>query len=118
MLKFIVLIVPIVLPLSSAVLSKTPTKTQIPSTNITYIQHQIDALRQEIERNVAENNKVENLVKKKKKIEERVHKSDKSEIIYEKIAILGKENQSLKNEVKNQQAVIEMLITGDKCRNK
>ena len=117
MLKFIVLIVPIVLPLSSAVLSKTPTKTQIPSTNITYIQHQIDALRQEIERNVAENNKVENLIKKKK-IEERVHKSDKSEIIYEKIAILGKENQSLKNEVKNQQAVIEMLITGDKCRNK
>ena len=67
MLKFIVLIVPIVLPLSSAVLSKTPTKTQIPSTNITYIQHQIDALRQEIERNVAENNKVENLIKKKKK---------------------------------------------------
>ena len=31
------------------------------------------------------------------------------------ITILEKEN--LKNEVKNQQAVIEMLITGDKSRN-
>ena len=31
--------------------------------------------------------------------------------------ILEKENRRLQNEVKNQQAVIEMLITGDKSRN-
>ena len=35
----------IVLSASSPVLSKTPTKTQIPSTHMTYIQHQLDALR-------------------------------------------------------------------------
>ena len=29
----------------SAVLLKTPTKTKIPSTNMTYIQHQIDRLK-------------------------------------------------------------------------
>ena len=48
---------------------------------------------------------------------ERIHKRDEAEILYEKITILEKENQCLKNEVKNQQAAIEMLITGDKCRN-
>ena len=29
--------------------------------------------------------------------------------------MLEKENQCLKNEIKNQQAVIEILITNDKC---
>ena len=116
MLKFIVLNdeilipvstnIPIVLSPSSPVFSKTPTKTQIPSTNMTYIQHQVDALRQEIEKNAAENNELKNLIKKN----------------------WGKDSQKRrrrntlwkwgsKNEVKNQQAVIEMLITGDKCRN-
>ena len=34
-----------------------------------------------------------------------------------KNTILEKENRRLQNEVKNQQAVIEMLITGDRSRN-
>ena len=90
MLKFIVLNdeilipvstnIPIVLSPSSPVFSKTPTKTQIPSTNMTYIQHQVDALRQEIEKNAAENNELKNLIKK---IEERIHKRDEEEILYE-----------------------------------
>ena len=100
----------------STVLSKTPTKTKIPSTDMTFIQHQVDALRQEIEKNAAENNEFKNLIKKKI-TEERIHKRGKAETLYEKITILEKENQCLKNEVKNKQAVIEMLITGDKCRN-
>ena len=49
--------------------------------------------------------------------EERSHKTDEAEILYEKITIPEKENQCLIYEVKNQQAVIEMLITGDKCGN-
>ena len=57
----------IVLSPSSPVISKTSTKTQIPSTDVTYIQYQIDALRQEIEKNAAENNEFKNLIKKKKK---------------------------------------------------
>ena len=101
---------------SSPVLSKTPTKTQIPSTDMTYIQHQIDALIQGIEKNAAENDEFKNLIKKKL-TEERIHKREEAEMLYEKITILEKENHCLKNESKNQQVVIEMLITGDKCRN-
>lgn len=48
----------------STVLSKTPTKTKIPSTDMTDMQHQIDALRQEMEKNAAENNELKNLIKK------------------------------------------------------
>ena len=48
---------------------------------------------------------------KKTLAEERIHKRDKAETF----TILEKKNQCLKNEVKNQQVVIEMLITGDKC---
>ena len=56
--------IPIVLSPSSSVLSKSPTKTKIPSTDMTDIQHQIDALRQEMEKNAAENNELKNLIKK------------------------------------------------------
>ena len=108
--------IPIVLSSSSPVLSKTATKTQIPSTDMTYIQHQIDALIQGIEKNAAENDEFKNLIKKKL-TEERIHKREEAEMLYEKITILEKENHCLKNESKNQQAVIELLITGDKCRN-
>lgn len=45
-------------------LLKTQTKTQIPSTDLTYIKHQIDRLRQVMEKNATENNKFTNLIKK------------------------------------------------------
>ena len=98
MLKFIVLdeiLIPvstnitIVLSPFSPVLLKSPTKTQIPSTDVTYMQHQIDALRQEIEKNAAENNEFKNLIKKKL-TEERIHKRDEAEILHEKITVLEK----------------------------
>ena len=56
--------IPIVLSPSFSVLSKSPTKTKIPSTDMTDMQHQIDALRQEMEKNAAENNELKNLIKK------------------------------------------------------
>ena len=101
---------------SSPVLLKTPTKAQIPSTDMTYIHHQVDRLRQEIEKNAAENNESKNLIKKNL-TEGRIHKRDEAKILSKNITILEKENQCLKNEVKNQQAAIEMLITEDKCGN-
>ena len=91
--------IPVVLSPSSPVLSKTPTKTQIPSTDMTYIQHQIDALRQEIEKNAAENIKFKNLIKKTL-TEERIRKRDEAEIFYEKIAILEKKINVLKMRLK------------------
>ena len=49
--------------------------------------------------------------------DERANKNDATEILYERIRILEKENQCLKNEIKNQQAVLEMLIINGKCAN-
>ena len=108
--------IPIVPSASSPVSLKTPTKIQLSSTDMTYIQHQIDRLRQQMEKNAAENNEIKNLIKKALS-EEKIHKRDEAEILYEKFTILQKEKQCLKSEVKNQQVVIEMLITGDRCGN-
>ena len=106
--------IPIELSPASPVLPKTPTIEHLPLNGTTYFQHQIDLLRQELEKNVTANNDFKNFINKKL-ADERAHKNDSAEILYEKIRILEKENQCLKNEIKNQQAVIEMLITNDKC---
>ena len=84
----------------------------------THFQHQIDLLRQELEKDVLRIIILKNKTKKKKKKKSpdgRAHKTDEAEILYEKIRMLEKENQCLKNKIKNQQVVIEMLITNDKC---
>ena len=47
--------------------------------------------------------------------DERAHKNDAAEILHDRIRMLEKENQCLKHKIKNQQAVIEMLIANDKC---
>ena len=106
--------IPIELSPASPVLPKTPTIEHLPLNDTTYFQHQIDLLRQELEKNVTANNDFKNFINKKL-ADERAHKNDSAEILYEKIRMLEKENQCLKNEIKNQQAVIEMLITNDKC---
>ena len=86
----------------------------LPLNDTTYFQHQIDLLRQELEKNVTANNDFKNFINKKL-ADQRAHKNDSAEILYEKIRMFEKENQCLKNEIKNQQTVIEMLITNDKC---
>ena len=58
---------------------------------MTYIQHQIDRLRQGMEKNAAENKEFKNL-NKKTYAEEKIHKRDEAGILYEKITILEKEN--------------------------
>ena len=58
---------------------------------MTYIQHQIDRLRQGMEKNAAENKEFKNLTKKTY-AEEKIHKRDEAGILYEKITILEKEN--------------------------
>ena len=82
--------IPIVLSPSSQA------KTQTSLADMTYIQHTIDALKQEIEKNAAENNEFKNLITKSL-IKESIHKRDAAEILYGKITILEKENQCLKN---------------------
>ena len=46
--------------------------------------------------------------------DERAHKNDAAEVLYKKNRMLEKENQCPKNEIKNQQTVIEILITNGK----
>ena len=47
-------------------------------------------------------------------MDERAIKNDSAKVSYENFRMLQKKNQFLKNKIKNQQAVIEMLITNDK----
>ena len=54
----------------------------------------------------------------RKKIEETLTKAklndrDKAEILYERIVILEKENECLKNEVRNQKEKIKTLLTSE-----
>ena len=48
-------------------------------------------------------------------MKERVHKNGKAEILYERITVLEKQIQCLKNKIKNQQAVLEILVTNVEC---
>ena len=95
-------------------LPKTRTMEHLPLNDTTYFQHQVDLLRQELEKNVTVNNDFKNFINKKL-ADERAHKNDAAEILHDRIRMLEKENQCLKHKIKNQQAVIEMLIANDKC---
>ena len=99
---------------ASPVLPKTPTMEYVPLNDTTYFQHQIDLLRQELENNITVNNYFKKFINKKL-ADERAHKNDSPEVLYERLRMLEKENQCPKKEIENQQAVIEIPITNDKC---
>ena len=68
--------------------------------------------KQELEKNTVTNTEF------RKKIEQTLTKAklndkDKAEILYERIVILEKENECLKNEVRNQKEKIKTLLTGE-----
>ena len=71
--------IPIVFSPSFPVLLKTATKTQIASTDIAFIQHKIDKLRQEMEKNAAGRNEFKNLIRKAL-AEERIQKRGEAKI--------------------------------------
>ena len=98
---------------ASPVLPKTPTMEHLSLNDTTYFQYQIDLLRQKLEKNVTANNDFKNFINKKL-ADDRAPK-DAAEILDKRIRMLEKENQCLKNEIENQQAVTEMLITNDNC---
>ena len=109
--------IPIELSPASSMLPKTPTIEHLPLNDITYFQYQIDLLRQKLEKNVPANSDFKNFINTKL-ADKRAHKNDAAESLHDRIRMLEKENQCLKNEIKNQQVVIEMLITNDKCADK
>ena len=81
--------IPIELSPTSPVLPKTPTMEELPSNETTYIQHQIDSLRQELEKNIIANNDFKNF-SNKKLADERAIKNDSAEILFDKIRMLEK----------------------------
>ena len=92
---------------------KTLSKHEI-SDNVllTHIQSPIDILKEEIERTNTYQTEFKRNVNKKfehKNIRER----DENEILYERIVLLEKENNCLKNEIKNQQLIIQMLSSNE-----
>ena len=71
------ILIPVSANLPIVLSPKTPTKTQMPSTDMTYIHHQIDRLRQEMKKNAAESNEFKNLIKKNV-AKERIRKRDEA----------------------------------------
>ena len=79
--------VPIELTPGSPVLRKTPTEEEITSNNYSYIQHQIDLLKQELEKNTVMNMEFQRNIEKtltKAKLYDR----NEAEILYERIVKL------------------------------
>ena len=105
--------VPIELTPGSPVLRKTPTKEEITSNNSSYIQHQIDLLKHKVEKNTVMNMEFQRSIEKtltKAKLNDR----DEVEILHQRIVILEKENECLKNEVRNQNKIIQTLLTDER----
>ena len=81
--------VPIELTPGSLILRKAPTKEGITSNNYSNIQHQIDFLKQELEKNTAKNKEFQGNIEKtltKSKLNDR----DEAEILYRWIVVLEK----------------------------
>ena len=88
---------------------KTSTKHEISDNALTHIQSQTDILKEEIKKTNTYGTEFKDDINKKlehKSIRER----DENEILFERIVSLKKENNSLKNKIKNQQLTIQMEI--------
>ena len=72
---------------ASSVLPKAPTMEHLPLNGTTYFQRQIDLLKQKLEKKVTANNDFKNFINKKL-ADERAHKNDSAEILYEIIRML------------------------------
>ena len=86
----------------------TPTAENEAYHNYTYIQCQIDLLRERIEESFKENVDFKNDINKRLQLKS-MRDRDEVDILYEQITLLERENSCLKNEIKNQQYIIKML---------
>ena len=84
---------------ASSFLPKTLAMEHLPLNDTKHFQHQIDLLRQELEKNITAKNDFKNFINKKLAVE-KAHKTDAAEILDERMLV--KENRCLKSEIKNQ----------------
>ena len=83
---------PIEMSPSSPTISKTPTKHKISDNALTYIQSQIDILKEEIEKTNAYCTEFKNDINKKFE-QKSIREKDENEILYKRIVLLKKENK-------------------------
>ena len=83
--------IPIELSSASPVLPETLAMEHLLLNDTTNFQHQIDLLRQEMEKNITANINYKNFISKKL-ADERAIKNDSSEILYERLRMLEEEN--------------------------
>ena len=99
--------IPIEMSPASPTIHKTPTKHEISNNALIKIQSQIDILKEEIEKTNTYCTEFKDDINKKLE-----HKSIR-EVLCERIVLLEKENNYLKNEIKNQQLIIQMLLSNE-----
>ena len=92
--------IPIELSPASPVLPKTPTKDHLPSNETTYIQNQIDLLRQELEKNITANNDFKNFINKKLADEKERLKMTQLTFYLKKLECLKRKTSVLKTKLK------------------
>ena len=96
------------LPISSQQSLNTPMKDDQQIQNLTQIQYQIDQLKEELENEINSNREFKEMFcmsLERQHMKER----DEADILNERIMILEKENNCLKDEIKNQQFIIQMI---------
>ena len=90
--------------------TKTPTKQEISGNALTHIQSPIYILKVEIEKTSTYYTESKDAINEK--LEHKGNRErDENETLCERIVLLGKENNCSKNEIKNQQFIIQMLIS-------
>ena len=89
-------------------LLNTPTNDDQGFNNYNYLQCQIDKLKEDLEKEIKSNREFKDTVNARLK-HEGIRNRDESDILHERIVTLEKENSCLKNEIKNQHYIIQML---------
>ena len=104
--------IPIEISPASPTIQKTTTKHEISDNALTHIQSQIDILKEEIEKINTYCTEFKDDIKKKLE-HKSIRNRDENEILYKRIVLLEKENNCLKNEIKNQQFIIQTFISSE-----
>ena len=99
--------IPIEMSPASPTIHKTPTKHEISNNALTHIQSQTDILKKKLRKQTPIVRNFKDDINKKLE-----HKSIR-EVLCERIVLLEKENNYLKNEIKNQQLIIQMLLPNE-----
>ena len=104
--------VPIEMSSASSKIHKAPSKHKMSDNALTHIQSQGDILKEKIEKTNTYYLEFKHNINKKLK-HKNIREGDENEISYERIVVLEKENNCLKNEIKHEQLIVQMLTSNE-----